>query len=116
MYSVNRHAVIIKGKKPFLDWINQIDDDGFILTLEQLRSESNTYLVPEADTPEETVAYIDKHFERFFQAELSAWVMDESDFPQNRTLQMFWEFFDIEISDIVVDMCDDDLEVDYLSE
>ena len=70
MYAVNRHAVIIKGKKPFLDWINQLNDeeDNFQLTLEQLRSESNTYLVPETEMPEETIAYIDEHFDKFFQA------------------------------------------------
>ncbi|MBR6026508.1 MAG: hypothetical protein IK065_02790 [Neisseriaceae bacterium] len=114
MYAVNRHAVIIKGKKPFLDWINQLNDeeDNFQLTLEQLRSESNTYLVPETEMPEETIAYIDEHFDKFFQAELSAWALNDEDYPKNRTLQMFWDFFDVEVSDIVVDMCDEDLEYD----
>ena len=114
MYAINRHAVIIKGKKPFLDWINQLNDeeDNFQLTLEQLRSESNTYLVPEAQMPEETIAYVDENFDKFFQAELSAWALNDEDYPKNRTLQMFWDFFEIEVSDIVVDICDEDLEYD----
>ena len=42
------------------------------------------------------------------EAELSSWVMNEDDFPEDMTLETFWAFFEVEIHDMVVDLEADD--------
>ena len=111
MYFVESSAVSVRPTIRFLDWLNQLnqnEENNIELNLEQIRSNSNIYLIPEQDTPEEVIAYIDEHFETIFLAELSSWSLNEDEYPQNRTLQMFWEFFDIEVHDTVCDLSDDD--------
>ncbi|WP_274584888.1 hypothetical protein V6667_06640 [Neisseria leonii] len=104
MFFVDRCAVVLKPTQKFLDWLKAGNDDLPELGLEQLRSNCTVYLVPEAETPEAVVAYFDEHYPRVFAAELSAWEEDESRWPQDRGLAAFWQFFDVEIHDMVLDM------------
>ncbi|MBR6877525.1 MAG: hypothetical protein IKN18_05550 [Neisseriaceae bacterium] len=118
MYIVNTAAASVRPTQKFLDWlmhISQKNGDDLSITLEQLRTNATVYLIPETDTPEENIAYIDEKYEEIFEAELSAWAMDENDYPQDRSLKAFWEFFDVEIHDMVVDLEseeDDELDED----
>lgn len=104
MFFVDRSAAVLKPTQKFLDWLKAGSDDLPELGLEQLRSNCTVYLVPEADTPEEVVAYFDEHYARIFQAEVSAWEEDSSRWPKDMGLQAFWQFFDVEIHDMVLDM------------
>ena len=74
------------------------------LTLEQMRANPTVYLIPEADTPEQNMAYIGEKYAEIMEAELSSWVMSEDDFPENMSLETFWAFFEVEIHDMVVDL------------
>ena len=111
MYIVNTAAATVRPTQKFLYWlmkIQQKNGDDLSLTLEQLRTNATVYLIPETDTPEKNIAYLDEKYEKIFEAELSAWVMDENDYPQDMSLKAFWEFFDVEIHDMVVDLESDD--------
>lgn len=48
----------------------------------------------------------------FFEHILEAWILDESAWPQKRTLKMFREWFDVEYSSIVWDMGCEPLGID----
>ncbi|MDO5685965.1 MAG: hypothetical protein Q4G42_00995 [Neisseria sp.] len=112
MYFVDRVAVTVRPTAAFLQWLNAHEakgPDGFEFTLEQIRSNATVYLMPEAETPEETVAYVDEHYEKLFAAELASWSIDEIDWPQDRSLQAFWTFFEIEVHDLVLDVVDSEL-------
>ncbi len=60
------------------------------------------YLIPECDEPEEAVAYFDERYLEIFQAELAEWDTMEENWPQDMSLIAFWEYFTIEIHDMVL--------------
>lgn len=106
MYIIDTSAVTIRPTQKFLEWVNQMakKNGDMPLTLEQLRSDSTVYLIPESDTPEQNLAYIGEKYAEIFEAELSSWVMDESEYPKDMSLDAFWQFFEVEIHDMVVDL------------
>lgn len=109
-YVVERSIVVIKPKQPFLDWINNnlaISNES-LLDLSNIRIDCNSYLIPEVNEIEDGVAYVDEVYEALFQLELASWSEDQSLWPQELTLKMFWEWFDIEISPTLIDLTEDD--------
>ncbi|RTL12380.1 MAG: hypothetical protein EKK54_03895 [Neisseriaceae bacterium] len=109
-YVVERSIVVIKPKQPFLDWINNnlaISNES-LLDLSNIRIDCNSYLIPEVNEIEDGVAYVDEIYEALFQLELASWSEDQSLWPQELTLKMFWEWFDIEISPTLIDLTEDD--------
>ncbi|MCF7521742.1 hypothetical protein L4G92_06745 [Neisseria sp. ZJ106] len=111
MYFVDRSAVVLKPTARFLEWLKAADENMPDLTLEQLRSNCSVFLVPESDTPEAVVAYFDERYRQIFEAELASWDIDQKDWPQDMGLNVFWDFFDIEVHDMVLDMEEADLSV-----
>jgi len=63
----------------------------------------NAVMLTVAD-PKEAVAYFDERYLEIFQAELAAWDTMEENWPQDMSLIAFWEYFTIEIHDMVLDM------------
>ena len=52
MHTIDRFVAIIKPKQPFLDWLESQPDWDLDMTLEELRKDSNAYLIPEYDSTE----------------------------------------------------------------
>ncbi|ULJ61018.1 hypothetical protein [Wielerella bovis] len=111
MFFVDRSAVVLKPTQVFLDWLNSTDDDMPDLTLAQLRSNCSVFLLPAFDEPEQAVAYFDERYEEIFVAELASWVGDASQYPKDLSLENFWQFFELEVHDMVLDLVDEELEV-----
>ncbi|UOO83150.1 hypothetical protein LVJ83_06750 [Uruburuella testudinis] len=111
MYFVDRTAVVLKPTVKFLEWLKSLDDDMPELTIEQLRTNCSVYLIPEFDEPEAAVSYFDERYQEIFRAELAAWDTLEDNWPQDMSLKAFWEYFDIEIHDMVLDMEEGDMNV-----
>jgi hypothetical protein len=109
-YVVERSIVVIKPKQPFLDWINNnlAISNETLLDLSNIRIDCNSYLIPEINEIEDGVAYVDEVYEALFQLELASWSEDQSLWPQELSLKMFWEWFDIEISPTLIDLTEDD--------
>lgn len=105
-YIVERSIVIVKPKQAFLDWINNnlALSDETQLNLENIRLDCNAYLIPEINEIEDGINYLDDNFDGVFQLELASWSEEQNLWPQERTLQMFWEWFDIEISPTLIDL------------
>ena len=104
MYFVDRTAVVLKPTARFLEWLKTADSDMPDLSLEQIRSNCTVFLVPQFDEPEAVIAYFDERFSEIFEAELSGWDIDRSKWPQDMGLKTFWEFFEVEIHDMLLDM------------
>ncbi|MDO4998181.1 MAG: hypothetical protein Q4E16_06040 [Neisseria sp.] len=104
MYFVDRTAVVLKPTQHFLDWLKSTYENAPELTLEQLRSNCSVFLVPEFDAPEEVVSYFDERYQQIFAAELAGWEENQKLWPKDMSLQAFWQFFDVEIHDMVLDM------------
>jgi hypothetical protein len=107
-YFVERSVAIIKPKLPFLEWINNTFDDlPQPLTLDSIRIDCNSYLIPEIEEIEDGVNFIDEKFADLFAMELASWTEDEKLWPQAFTLKMFWEWFDVEVCPTAIDISDE---------
>lgn len=53
MVRLNRSAIVVKPKQPFLDWLRTADPTSRNLTLQELVREPAIYLIPEWDTSTE---------------------------------------------------------------
>lgn len=104
-YFVERSVVVIKPKQPFLEWINHTFHDlPQPLTLDSIRTDCNSYLIPEANEIEDGINYVDERFTDLFALELSSWTDDEQLWPQALSLEMFWEWFDVEVCVAAIDI------------
>jgi hypothetical protein len=84
MREVNRSAVIVTAKQPFLNWVRSMDTSDLTLTLDDMNEEPVIYLVPECESDEEFAAWIDNEFELIFQEQLAGWWTDVSTWPTGR--------------------------------
>lgn len=107
-YTINRCAVVIKPKQPFVDWANNLPDRGFQTSLqEQLAVERTVYLIPEIDDNEvQGKQQIEKIWREIFEEELNDWCTNPEWWPKNITKKMFWEWFNAEIHSIITDFSD----------
>ena len=47
MNEVNRGVLVLKPKELFLNWVNSTDDEGVVLTLDEVSRDCTAYLTPE---------------------------------------------------------------------
>ena len=99
--SINRNAITIRARKTFFDWINSVFPEDEPVEENQ---ENNIYLVREMDSNDIVLNWIKKNFDSIFINELNDWCTDEKDWPKNRTFKMFKDWFEIEISSMVLDL------------
>lgn len=100
MEIVNRSAITINYKKPFIDWSNALTPE-FEMS-EQMLGESTTYLVKgDFDNADKLIK---KYFKKIFEEELEGQWTDENDWPQKRTFRLFEEWFSYSISDLVIEL------------
>lgn len=107
-YFVERSVAIVKPKEPFLNWVNNSFDDLEIkLTLDSIRIDCNSYLIPEVTEIEDGINFVDDKFAELFALELSSWTEDKMVWPQEEfSLKMFWEWFDVDIHPVTIDIAD----------
>lgn len=104
--SINRNAIVVKPKKPFFDWVNSIEKNTIAV---DKKYEYNIYLVKEQDSNEDTLSWLKKNFHVIFNNELNDWTINQSKWPDKRTYPVFKEWFDVEISSMILDMEDFDI-------
>lgn len=105
-YEIDRLVAVIKPKEPFLTWVNQVTADEFNLTLEQLRTDCTSLLIPAFPEPEMAMGYLGEKAADIFALELGAWEPDETRWPSERHVANFWTWFDVEFHSTVIDMAD----------
>jgi hypothetical protein len=94
-------------KAPAVRWVNEAappdEDPG--LTLESANEDKTVYLVQTeaADSPNTVREWVELNFEALFENELEGWFVDDKLWPENRTIEIFDEWFDIECNSVVVD-------------
>ena len=107
MHSINRSAITIKPKTPFVDWLNSTPGDDKY-TLDDLRKDNLVFLAPAPgyNTQAGVLKYLKTIFDQIFIWELYGWCTDDSIWPQDRTWKMFRDWFEIEINSEVFDLVD----------
>ncbi len=99
---VNRTALIVSLKKPFIDWVKYVDPETEFPG--EKHDIKTVYLLPEDSDNGRWERYLKKNFSTIFEQELEAWFTDESVWPQDRSWKVFNEWFDYEMHSIVFDM------------
>src|SRR6266542_6968917 len=74
---LNRAALILRYKHPFVDWINAADPSpsSHTLTLAEVNQEHTVYLV-EVEDEDELSRWLARHHEELFDEELKGWYTD----------------------------------------
>ena len=111
MKFINRGVVILKPKSPFVDWANRTGDGNLVLTQGEIGGDSTAYLTPEIEGDEELREFLEQSHSMLFEQELFEWSRDESEWPSNRNLSTFLEWFEIEFFSTVIDTIDGDIEI-----
>lgn len=111
-FVLNRTVMILVFKQPFLDWLNAADQNPLSLTLEMLHIENDTFLIPQFDDPHDAVKWAEDRWHFLFDSILFDWATDESMWPENRSLEMFLEWFDIHVHSVVWDLASEPLLVE----
>src|SRR5687768_6430606 len=96
--TVNRSAVIIRMRQPFIDWANQLPDRApeekkTPYLLDELNREPTVYLVPEIFDPEEWDAYLETRWPFLFEHLLTGWTSDSKLWPKRRSVKMLHAWF-----------------------
>jgi len=110
MQNINRTAVVVKPKQPFIDWLKSIPDDDFDYTLEQISADNLIFLIPQSDNPNEAMEYIRKGYGLIFEWAFGVWATAEELWPAKRNWKMLNDWFDIEICSEVFDLVDGRIE------
>ncbi len=109
---LNRSALIIRCKQPFVDWINAVKISlENSVTLSDANQENTVYLV-EAEDPEELEDWLEMNYDDLFEEELYGWTTDPSLWPRDRSLDLFQQWCAYEFHSVVFDTGSSPLE-DY---
>ena len=105
MYAVDRSAIVIRMKQPYLDWIKSLPD-AEDLTLDRLNRENNIYMIQEYETDSHLVSILKNVYSDIFEVELSGWYRIEEAWPKNRDYKTFRKWFEVESHSMVFDLMD----------
>ena len=100
---INRAVLVIRPRKPYLDWAAGIDEEApeHAKTLE---NKVSIYLVGEDPKGKQETAPLDGYFKKIFEEELAAWSIDKGDWPKGRTLELFLQWFDVARESVATDL------------
>jgi len=101
---INRAAVIVRLKAPFINWINKADpfDSRSHLTLEEANEDRTVYLIDDAEA-EHIDEWVDLNFQQLFECELEDWYEDTSLWPKDIDRALFDAWCELECHSVIVD-------------
>src|SRR5215831_3807732 len=99
MLEVNRSAIVVIPKQPFLDWLRYADPDDppdtDELTLQDLRDDPSVYLIPACAGEDDLQSFLRRHCTDIFEEQLSSWLEDDTIWPIDRGYDTFCRWFAI---------------------
>ena len=104
MILVNRSAIIVKPRQPFLDWVNSVEPEGDQVTLDDLMQEPTIYLLPSCETENQFLAAVRKLSQEIFSQELEGWYNDPETWPRDLSFKVFCQWFEFTHHSMVVDL------------
>ena len=107
---INRGAIILKCKQPFIKWVNAADpvEKDPDITAADVNRDRTVYLVSDADA-ENYEEWVNLNYKVLFENVLYDWFTDESLWPKNRTKKMFDEWFDVKCYSVLIDTVGGDI-------
>ena len=107
MRRLNRSAVVVTPKQPFLDWLHATDPTSADITLPELTEDPTIYLIPECDSDDDLANVLRDLCEEIFEEQLAGWYTDESVWPRDRSFDVFRRWFDHQHHSVLIDLCDE---------
>ena len=107
---LNRSAIVVKPRQPFLDWLHTADPTSHRLTLRDLTREPTIYLIPECDTERGRPRSLARNCARRFS--WSNWRVGsemKTSWPRDLGFDVFCRWFDFQHHSMLVDLCDEPL-------
>jgi len=102
--SVNRIAAIVTPREPYLSWARNLDEaEGPQIDDMPVEVLTSVYLLEEV---EDADCVLRRHWALIFDEILSSWCDDQKLWPRKRTFEMFQEWFETRIVDLVFDLAD----------
>ena len=110
---LNRAALILPYKQPFVDWINAADPSPSSdpVTLAEVNLEHTVYLI-EVEDEEDLAHWLKRHHHEIFEEELNGWYTDPKLWPRDRSLRVLKEWCALELHTVVLDFGDSPIESD----
>ena len=100
MLTLNRTAIALHPKQPFVDWINGAEPDDEPIALAEVSIDLRIYLIDE-DPNDDSERALRGAWREIMEEELFGWCTDEAFWPAPLTYAMFREWFDVEIHSVV---------------
>lgn len=95
--------MIVRPKKPFLDWVCAVDyDNAPEVTLDQM--DATLFLVPDYEDPADAEKVLKKVCEEILCREHEGWSADVDVWPKDRSLTVFKQWFDVQHYEVVEDV------------
>ena len=114
---LNRAALILRYREPFVDWINAVDPSpaSHTLTLAEANEEHTVYLV-EVEDLVELEGWLVLNHQGLFETEFNGWYTDPALWPRDRSLSKLRAWCSLELHTVVVDTGASPLEDDEFEE
>ena len=101
---INRTALTVIPKQPYIRWANSLDDDGPKLDVHDPHYEPTVYLIDEVTGDAALDSALRRYCPQVFGNELANWHLLEEDWPQKRDFRTFRDWFEVKVSTIVLDL------------
>jgi len=99
---LNRAALILRYKQPFVDWTAAADPS----------PASHTFTLAEVEDEDELAEWLARHHAELFEQELNGWYTDPALWPRDRSLEKLQEWCSFELHTVVVDAGESPLQDD----
>jgi hypothetical protein len=106
---LNRSCIVVKPRRPFLDWLHTADPTSRDITLREVVEDPTIYLIPECDSEEDIHEVLRELCEEIFVEQLAGWLTDEATWPQDRSFDVFCRWFGWQHHSMLIDLCDEPL-------
>lgn len=103
-HTLNRTALTVTPKQPYIQWANTLDDDGPKLDIDAPHYEPTVYLIDEVTDDAALAGALRRHSPQIFENELANWHLLREDWPQKRDWRTFKDWFEVKVSTIVLDL------------
>lgn len=104
MLVLNRSAVVVRAKQPFLDWLWSVDPSSRHHMLNDVNDQPSIYLLPECESEEESAKALRKFCKDIFEERLNGWWRDVSVWPKDLSFRAFVRWFDYSRHEIIFDL------------
>ena len=110
MKTINRSAVIIRKKAPFLSWVKSLPDHELVegLNLEEINDEDSIYFFPDFESLEELEDCLEENCEMIFEHQMEEWWTEEDEWEKNLSWDNFKDWFDYSFCSMPLDLVYDE--------